>query len=283
MAISVTPGKWGAALVVPPDFLAYSVDRGELLAYAATRVIALINARTDKGLDVNGSPFPPHARSVVLTREDGLIKRGERGRWTENELARRPVDLRGLDDVPMERRMRANLRFSPAHPRPDQRTVWVMPQGSRERPMVAIGPRDAGGRPPHAMQSIPHNQVAKWNQNGHPINGIDGKGRPYTSRVPARPWIGLSSADRDALARELREPPPVSWLKKRNEAAKAMYQKRADSARRRIASAKKRGDDAAAARAEAKHRVYVDELTRIGGQYTEKAPAKRGRKPRAAG
>ena len=276
---------WGAAMVVPRDFLAYAIDRGELLAYAATAVIKLINKRTDAGLDVNGAPFVPHARRVELSREAGSIVRDERGRWVENELSRRPVNLRGIDDPDVQpgRRMRDNLRFSPKYPRPDQRIIWVMPQGSRARQRVAIGPRDASGRPPYVLESVRHADVARWNQNGHPGGGINSKGRPYSFQVPARPWIGLSQADRAELNRELLAPPPTAWLDTRRKERVAFNLKRARSSMKRMRRELAKGDAVAAARAEAKHKVYVQELERIGGKFTERPATKRGRKPRSAG
>jgi hypothetical protein len=162
--------------------------------------------------------------------------------------------------------MRDNLRFSPAYPRPDQRTVWVMPQGSRSHPVDVIGPRDESGRAPQVTVTTRYQDLAKWNQRGHPIHGVDGKGRVYSGRVPARPWIGLTQQDLSKIAIELSAPPSSAWLDTRYKERVALNHRRGRAEMVRIRRALRRGDDAAMARAESQLRIYNEELARIGGR-----------------
>lgn len=266
MTSQFTTKTWGCKLEIPPDFLAYGINCGEILAYAAERVIAVVNDRTDKGIDAGGSPFPPYKkRTKIAVDGDGPIERDARGRWTK-ESARRiirdkfgrwteilidgPQGLRTLRSqkiVTEGTRMRDSLRYTPAFPKPTTKTVWVFPQGGRD--------------------------------------GFSHAGRAKSLRGQRIEWLDLLVDEVAFVNADIRKIPTSAWLTTNRKRRVDWNIKKAQAAEKTIRRAKKKGDDVKLARAEARHKAHMAELQRLGVAYEEKgAPAMgRPRKTRGAG
>jgi hypothetical protein len=143
--------------------------------FIAGLAMGLISERVAKGRDTNDRAFAPYSAA-----------------WTDLK-GRMGRDV-SPPDLTLSGGLLASLHVAGVDARRGGATATITP-GTGTSPTVRAPPKDAKGKPrarhSSGRRGPPHVLVGAWLHHG-------------TEHMPARPWLGLSPSDRDALARDIR-------------------------------------------------------------------------------